>query len=196
MREICEVLLEGEVAIRSRPGTAIRNQSTGEVVYTPPDEYEGIREKMDELERFIHNGAPLDPLICLPLIHYQFEAIHPFEDGNGRTGRILSILYLVKRGLLRIPVLYLSRFIIGHKNDYYRLLREVTEDQEWEESILFMLQAVEETAAWTRERITAIHGLLEETTLRCREELPPNVYSRELVKLIFVQPYLQDRVRG
>jgi len=189
LREICEVLLEGEVAIRSRSGTTIRNLSSGEVIYTPPDEYEGIREKMDELERFIHNGAPLDPLICLALIHYQFEAIHPFEDGNGRTGRILNILYLVERGLLRIPVLYLSRFIIGHKNDYYRLLREVTENQDWEGWILFMLQAVEETAVWTHERITSIRELLEETTLRCRKELPPNVYSRELVELIFVQPY-------
>jgi Fic family protein len=163
--------------------------STGEVVYTPPDEYEVIREKMNEFERFIHDGAPLDPLICLALIHYQFEAIHPFEDGNGRTGRILNILYLVERELLRIPVLYLSRFIIGHKNDYYRLLREVTERQDWEGWILFMLQAVEETATWTHARINAIHHLLDETTARCREDLPTNVYSRELVELIFVQPY-------
>jgi len=95
----------------------------------------------------------------------------------------------VERGLLRIPVLYLSRYIIGHKNDYYRLLREVTENQEWEGWILFMLQAVEETAVWTHERIIAIHDLLEETTFRCRENLPSNVYSRELVELIFVQPY-------
>jgi Fic family protein len=189
LREICEILLDGEVAIRSHSGTTIRNQSTGEVIYTPPDEYEVIMEKMDELERFMHNGAHLDPLICLALIHYQFEAIHPFEDGNGRTGRILNILYLVDRALLRIPVLYLSRFIIGHKNDYYRLLREVTEHQEWEGWILFILQAVEETATWTHERINAIHHLLDETTARCREDLPSHVYSRELVELIFVQPY-------
>jgi Fic family protein len=191
LREVCEVLLDHEVQVRQSPGTQIENKSTGEVIYTPPDGGEILREKLDHLERFIRarDESPLDPLIRLALIHYQFEAIHPFEDGNGRTGRILNILYLVEQGLLDIPVLYLSRYIIEHKGDYYRLLRAVTEEQAWEEWVLFMLAAVENTSARTYERVRAIRHLLDETTMLCRENLPRQIYSRELVELIFVQPY-------
>jgi Fic family protein len=191
LREVCEVLLDHEVQIRLSPGTKIENKATGKVIYTPPDGGETLREKLDDLERFIQarDGSPADPLVRLALIHYQFEAIHPFEDGNGRTGRILNILYLVEQGLLDIPVLYLSRYIIEHKGDYYRLLRNVTEEQAWEEWVLFMLSAVEDTSARTYRRILAIRRLLDDTTAMCRENLPRQIYSRELVELIFVQPY-------
>ncbi len=123
--------------------------------------------------------------------HYQFEAIHPFVDGNGRTGRILNILALVQAGLLEIPVLYLSRYIIRNKGEYYRRLRGVTESGDWEGWLLYMLAAVEETAAWTTGRVQAIRELFEATTERCRRELPEYMYSRELVELLFVQPYVK-----
>jgi Fic family protein len=191
LRGICEVLLDHEVHYRTAPGTQIENKTTGEVVYTPPDGGTVLMEKLDQLETFIHlrDESPLDPLVRLALIHYQFEAIHPFEDGNGRTGRILNILYLVEQGLLDIPVLYLSRYIIDHKSDYYRLLRAVTEEQEWEAWVMFVLSAVRETSAGTYQRILAIRKLLDETTALCRENLPRKIYSKELVEMIFVQPY-------
>jgi Fic family protein len=191
LRGVCEVLLDHEVQYRTAPGTQIRNRTTGKVVYTPPDGGGVLREKMDHLESYIHlrDETPLDPLVRLALIHYQFEAVHPFEDGNGRTGRILNILFLVEQGLLDIPVLYLSRYIIDHKSDYYRLLRAVTEEQEWDAWVQFMLSAVEATSDGTYRRIVAIRKLLDETTALCRENLPRQIYSRELVELIFVQPY-------
>ena len=191
LRGVCEILLDHEVQYRQTATTNIGNKTTGEIVYTPPEGGELLREKLDQLENFIHirDESPLDPLVRLSLIHYQFEAIHPFEDGNGRTGRILNILYLVEQGLLDIPVLYLSRYIIEHKNDYYRLLRAVTEEQEWEPWVLFMLSAVENTSTGTYRRVLAIRKLLDETTVTCRENLPHQIYSKELVELIFVQPY-------
>ncbi|MEN6609230.1 MAG: Fic family protein, partial [Methanoregulaceae archaeon] len=191
LREVCEVLLDHEVQYRQSSSTTIENKTTGKVVYTPPEGGEILREKLDQLETFIRlrEESPLDPLVRLALIHYQFEAIHPFEDGNGRTGRILNILYLVEQGLLDLPVLYLSRYIIDHKSDYYRLLRAVTEEQEWEAWIQFMLTAVENTATGTHRRVLAIRTLLDETTARCRDALPKQVYSKELVELIFIQPY-------
>lgn len=135
----------------------------------------------------------LDPLIKLALVHYQFEAIHPFSDGNGRTGRIINILFLVLHGLLDLPVLYLSKAIIERKNDYYRLLRQVTEKQAWEPWVLYMLQAVEETAVFTRERILAIRELMNETMKRAHDDLPSRVYSKELIELLFQQPYTKGQ---
>ena len=120
--------------------------------------------------------------------HYQFEAIHPFADGNGRTGRVLNILFLIQEELLTLPILYLSRHIIAHKADYYRLLIEITREQAWEPWLLFMVQAVEETAHWTTAKIAAIRALVEHTTAHVRERLP-KIYSRELVDVIFEQPY-------
>jgi Fic family protein len=189
MIEVCRILRDTDIDVRKVPGTAIANQATGDVLYTPPEGESVIREKLYNLEEFMHAEDDLDPLIRLAVMHYQFEAIHPFHDGNGRTGRILNILYLVERGLLKIPVLYLSRYIIHNKSQYYRLLREVTEQQTWEPWILYMLTAVEETARGTCERIVAIRDLLEETVSSCREKLPGRVYSRELIDLVFVQPY-------
>jgi len=148
-----------------------------------------MRKKLRNLEEFLLVEDDLDPLVRMAVAHYQFEAIHPFSDGNGRTGRILNILFLVHAGLLRIPVLYLSRHLIQNKADYYRLLRGVTEDRAWEPWVLFMLTAVEATAAWTTSRILAIRDLFDQTLARCRAKLPPKVYSKELIELIFTQPY-------
>jgi Fic family protein len=148
-----------------------------------------MRKKLANLEEFLLGDDDLDPLVRMAVTHYQFEAIHPFMDGNGRTGRILNILFLIHTDLLRIPVLYLSRHLIQHKGDYYRLLRGVTEDGAWEKWVLFMLDAVEATANWTTNRILAIRDLFEQTLVRCRAKLPSKVYSKELVELVFTQPY-------
>lgn len=189
MCDICSALHDRPVDVRKTPGTRLANPATGEVVYTPPEGEKIIREKLSNLEQFIHEDNDLDPLIRMAVMHYQFEAIHPFSDGNGRTGRILNILFLISKGLLDIPVLYLSRYVIQHKSDYYSLLQGVTQKGEWESWIGFMLSAVEETANWTTQRITAIRTLLEDTLERCRRELPGNVFSKELIELIFSQPY-------
>jgi Fic family protein len=181
--------IKGNTAgIRQTPGTTIANAATREVVYTPPEGEGVIRDKLRDLEEFIHDGDGLDPLVRMALAHYQFEAIHPFTDGNGRTGRIVNVLLLVNEGLLDLPVLYLSKFIIDHRAEYYRLLRAVTEGQDWEPWILYMLRAVEETATFTRERIVSIRDLMEETG-EIVKALPGRVYSKELIEVIFRQPY-------
>jgi Fic family protein len=158
-------------------------------VFTPPEGENIIRNKLKNLEEYIHAENGIDPLIKLTLIHYQFEAIHPFTDGNGRTGRILDILYLTQKHLLDLPVLYLSKYIIEQKSDYYRLLRGVTENKEWEPWIGYMLDAVEQTALYTRDKIIAIRNLLIETLEFTKEKLPSRVYSKDLIELLFHQPY-------
>lgn len=187
--EVCSCLLNKRADIRKLPGTALKNPETGKVVYTPPVGQDIIRKKLDNLERFIHARGDLDHLIRLAIIHYQFEAIHPFYDGNGRTGRIINLLYLLEKELLNIPVLYLSRYIIDHKNQYYTLLRQVTGRQNWIEWILFMLRAVEDTAKQTTEKIRQIYDLLNKTVEFSKMNLPPKVYSKELIEMVFVQPY-------
>jgi Fic family protein len=186
---IVQTIKKNQAGIRSTPGTTISNSATGEVIYTPPEGEAVIREKLKNLEDFIHAEDDLDPLIKLALIHYQFEVIHPFSDGNGRTGRIINILFLILHDLLELPVLYLSKAIIDRKNDYYRLLRQVTEKEKWEPWVLYMLEAVEETAVFTRERILAIRELMAETMEKARKDLPKRVYSKELIELLFRQPY-------
>lgn len=186
---ICRTLLNSQIDVRAIPGTALSNQKTHEIVYTPPVGRDVLKDKLSNLEHYIHADDGIDPLIKLAVMHYQFEAIHPFSDGNGRTGRILNILYLVEQGLLRIPVLYLSGYIIKHKTDYYRSLRAVTEQNEWEAWVLFMLDAVEGTARWTCDRILDIRRLMEDTTAACKKQLPKAVYSKDLIESIFVQPY-------
>ena len=188
VRVVCTIK-KNEAGIRRVPGTAIVNAATGQIIYTPPEGEAVIRDKLKNLEEYIHSEDIIDPLIKMAIIHYQFEAIHPFLDGNGRTGRIISILFLVFRELLDLPVLYLSKYIIEHKNDYYRLLREVTEESLWEPWILYMLDAVEQTALFTRKRILAIRDLMTETLELAKEKLPRRVYSKELIELIFRQPY-------
>ena len=164
------------------------NEATGLVVYTPPEGQSLLRDKLSNWERFLHEAEELDPLIRLAIMHYQFEAIHPFTDGNGRTGRILNLLYLVDKGLLEIPVLYLSRHIIMNKKAYYDLLLEVTTKGLWEQWILFMLEAVRETAIWSTAKIQSIRQLLDQTAEQLRKAAP-RIYSRELTELIFVHPY-------
>jgi Fic family protein len=190
---IVQTIRENQTGIRRMPGTTIANAVTGEILYTPPEGEAVIRDKLKNLEDFIHGGDDLDPLIKLALVHYQFEAIHPFSDGNGRTGRIINILFLILHGLLDLPVLYLSKSIIERKNDYYRLLRQVTEQGLWEPWILYVLKAVEDTAVFTRERILAIRALMIETMERSRKELPARVYSMELIELLFRQPYTKGQ---
>ena len=187
--DIVRTIKKNQAGIRNIPGTAVANGVTGEVIFTPPEGESVIRDKLKNLEDFIHAEDSIDPLIKLAVIHYQFESIHPFSDGNGRTGRIINILYLVFRGLLELPVLYLSKYIIENKCEYYRLLRRVTEYADWEPWTLYMLNAVEDTALFTRERILAIRDLMEKTRLVAKEKLPGRVYSKELIDLLFRQPY-------
>lgn len=186
--DVCSTIKGVAMDIRRVPGTTLTNPATGETIYTPPAGEALLRDKLANWENFLHHGGDVDPLIRMAVAHYQFEAIHPFTDGNGRTGRIINLLYLLEQQLLTIPVLYLSHYIIRHKADYYRLLRGVTEEQVWEPWVLYMLEAVRTTANWTRDKIVAIRQLQEHTAEYVRERLPA-IYSRELVELTFVQPY-------
>jgi Fic family protein len=188
-----QTIKQNKAGIRNTPGTKIANPRTGEVVYTPPESETVIRNKLANLETWLHEPSDIDPLVKLAVLHYQFEAIHPFSDGNGRTGRLINILYLAQQNLLDQPVLYLSKYIIDHKGDYYRLLHAVTEKQEWQSWILFMLNAVEQTADSTRQRIADIRQLLETTLQKAKADLPARVYSKELIEILFHQPYIKVR---
>lgn len=186
--DVCQTIKGVAIDIRRTPGTALMNDRSGQVIYTPPDGETLIRDKLANWEQFLHAAEEIDPLVRMAIGHYQFEAIHPFVDGNGRTGRVLNLLYLVDQGLLDIPVLYLSKAIIEAKQDYYRLLLAVSTKQAWEPWILFMLTAVRSTARWTTSRIKSIRALIDETATRMKRDAPA-IYSRELTELIFVQPY-------
>ena len=184
---ICTKLRAVQTDIRKTPGTVLRDQNNN-VVYTPPVGEDSIRELLANWERFIHGDDDLDPLVKMAIAHYLFECIHPFPDGNGRTGRILNILYLIQSELLSLPILYLSRFILERRDDYYTLLRRVTEEGDWESWILFMLEAVESTSRWTTDKISIVRALMAETTEYVREKLP-KIYTHELVQALFAQPY-------
>ena len=185
---IQRVLEENNAGLRKLPGTSLKNAVTGQVIYTPPDDKEAILTLMKNLEDYINEEDEVSPLIKLAIQHYQFESIHPFYDGNGRTGRILNVLYLILCGLLDSPVLYLSDYIIKHKSDYYRLLQEVRTTDKWEDWILFMLKAVEETSRQTIQQIGSIKTLFARTQERVKSEAP-KMYNKELLELIFEQPY-------
>ena len=185
--EIAQLIKEAQFDIRTLPGTRIAN-GKGETIYTPPEGEGVIRDKLRELENFMHAEDGLDVLVKMALVHYQFEAIHPFPDGNGRTGRILNILYLVDQGLLNLPVLYLSRYIIDHKAAYYEGLRRVTEEGAWQDWVLYMLDAVEQTSIRTHGQITEILALMESVRERVQREAP-GIYSKDLIEQIFKQPY-------
>ena len=185
---VCSEIKGRAMDIRKVTGTALRNGVNGEVIYTPPEGERLIRDKLANWETFIHNNEALDPLIILAVAHYQFEAIHPFLDGNGRTGRVLNSLLLIEKGLLHLPILYLSRYIIEHKADYYRLLLDVTVNQNWQDWLLYFLKGIEETAIWTLSKIEAIKALSIETKRYIQQSLP-HLYSLELVELLFEQPY-------
>lgn len=185
--EIVRLIKQVEIDIRAVPGTVLKND-LNEVVYTPPTGANIIREKLANLEQFIHSENDLDPLIKMAVMHYQFEAIHPFSDGNGRTGRIVNLLFLVEQGLMDIPVLFLSRYIIANRQDYYHGLRQVTEHQDWENWLLFMLVAVETTAQQTWEQVRRILALMEAVREQVKREAP-QIYSKDLIEAIFKHPY-------
>jgi len=192
---ICSRIKGEEMIVRSVPGTRIASARTGAIVYTPPERKQSLRDLLTNWEEFLHepdDHAALDPLVRMAVAHYQFEAIHPFTDGNGRTGRVINSLFLVQRGLLDRPILYLSRFIIAHKADYYRLLLEVTRDAAWEAWILYMLRGIEDTARWTVAKIEAIRQLTTMVTDHLRAK-HPKLYDRDLVDVIFEQPYCRIR---
>ena len=186
--EIQEILEQNDAGIRKQAGTNLKNAQTGEVIYTPPQDYETIQELLTNLEIYINEPNDIDSLINMAIIHHQFESIHPFYDGNGRTGRIINILYLILKDLLDIPVLYLSRYIITHKADYYRLLQEVRTEDKWEEWILYILEAVEQTSLETIELINRISDLIIKIQDKISQELP-KIYSKDLVEILFMHPY-------
>jgi Fic family protein len=188
--EIFRVLKRHDGGFRETPGTALKNDATGDTVYVPPQDKNDIAAHMSALERFINDdgASDLDPLVKMAIIHHQFESIHPFPDGNGRIGRIINVLYLARTGLLNIPFLYLSRYITAHKADYYRLLQSVRDEGEWEPWLLFMLAAVAETSAETLRLIDGLAALMADYKKRIRDN-HPRLYSQDLLNNLFRHPY-------
>lgn len=182
--------IEGNSAgFRSQGGTALKNDQTNQIVYVPPQTLVDIERHMQNLESYINQGdlCDWDVLVKMAIIHHQFESIHPFFDGNGRTGRIINILYLVQQGLLDTPVLYLSRYINKNKPDYYRLLQSVREGNTWEDWILFILEGVRETSFQTIRLIEEMKELMQAHKSKMRADT--NIYSQDLLNLIFSHPY-------
>lgn len=186
--DIQQVLEENKAGIRKLPGTALRNADTGKVIYTPSDDHHTILKLMKNLEVYLNERDDLSPLIKLAVQHYQFESIHPFYDGNGRTGRIINVLYLILHDLLESPILYLSSFIIKHKSDYYRLLQDVRIKNNWEEWVLFILRGVAQTATETIYQIREINTLFSATQEKIKKEAEKS-YNKELLELLFEHPY-------
>jgi len=184
---IVQCIKQNSASIRVTPGTTLSN-TKGEIIYTPPSGENVIREKLANLEKFINEDDTIDPLIKMALMHYQFEAIHPFADGNGRTGRILLLLYLKLSGLLDTPVIYLSEYIIKNKAEYYKRLGGVTENDEWESYILYMLDMIEETSIKGLERLNKITSAMEKTADKIKKKLP-KIYSKDLIEILFRLPY-------
>lgn len=182
-------LEDNEAGIRSLPGTKLSNPSTGEVVFIPPQHKEVIQKALDNLEQYINDDelSKVHPIIKMAIIHVQFESIHPFYDGNGRTGRIINMLYLIQKKLLDIPVLYLSRYIVQNKPEYYRLLQRVRTHNDWESWILYMLEGVKQTSIGTIEDIKQIREEMLRTKHQIRKEFP--FYSQDLINHIFRHPY-------
>lgn len=185
---ICSQIKGVDMQVRKVPGTALMNDKTGAIISTPPEGEKLLRDLLGNWEKFLHGQPELDPLVRMAVMHYQFEAIHPFTDGNGRTGRILNSLYLVQEGLLTMPILYLSRHIITTRDQYYAGLLAVTREQAWEEWLLYILDAVECTATWTTQLITQIRHVAGSTAGVVKTALP-KIYSRELIDTLFEQPY-------
>ena len=189
--EIVQCIKQNTAGIRVTPGTTLAN-TKGEVIYTPPTGETIIREKLANLETFINQDDTLDPLIKMALMHYQFEAIHPFADGNGRTGRILLLLYLKMERLLDIPAIYISEYIIKNKIEYYNKLRNVTENKDWEGFILYMLDMIENTANKSLIRLEKVISLMERMAKEIKTDLP-KVYSKDLIEIIFKLPYTKRK---
>ena len=190
IQQIQEAVELNNAGFRKLPGTKLLNDTTGKIVYTPPQDYQTIVSLMQNLEAFINDDSfmDVDPLIKMAIIHHQFESIHPFYDGNGRTGRIINILYLVQKELLHLPILYLSRYIIRHKNEYYRLLQEVREKSNWEEWIIFMLESIEQTAKESVILVSELKRLMQEYKQHIRNKFP-KMYSQDLINNLFKYPY-------
>ncbi|MDQ7043949.1 MAG: Fic family protein [Sulfurimonas sp.] len=186
--EIQGELEQNNAGVRKQSGTNLKNAHTGEVIFTPPQDYETLQNLLSNLEKFINEPNDVDPLVNMAIIHYQFETIHPFYDGNGRTGRIINILYLILKDLLDIPILYLSSYIIKNKSDYYRLLQEVRTEGKLKEWILFVLDGVEKTSLETIELVESIYRLMQETANSVKNELP-KIYSKDLIEALFMHPY-------
>src|SRR5690554_3869168 len=186
--DIQQILVGNAAGIRSTPGTVLKNDTTGEIVYTPPQDKSEILDLMTNFINHFNKQQDLSPLINLAILHYQFESIHPFYDGNGRTGRILNILYLILNDLIEVPILCLNSYIIANKQEYYRLLNQTNLTGKWEEWIMFMLKAVESTSKNTIERISSIKEQLDYTIIQVQKEAP-KIYRKELVELLFEQPY-------
>ena len=186
--QICSRIKGVDMQVRRVPGTALANDKTGEVIYTPPVGEDLLRTKLANWERFLHDAPDLDPLIRMAVGHYQFEAIHPFTDGNGRTGRVINSLYVVQQGLLSLPILVLSRYINANKADYYRLLLDVTRAQAWEPWVVFILKGVAQTSRWTIDKIAAMRALREATAAHVKK-VAPKIHSHEMMDVIFEQPY-------
>ena len=186
--QICSRLQGREMTIRAVPGTRIANPNTRQIIYAPPEGSDIIRDKLTAWERFVHSEDDLDPLVRMAVAHYQFEAIHPFHDGNGRTGRVINILMLIDAGLLHDPILYLSRAIIGRKNDYYRLLRAVTAEGAWIDWVAYMLETVRETAVSTTLKIEAIRNYQQEFAEQARDATFGG-RDAQFLAVLFEQPY-------
>jgi Fic family protein len=186
--ELASRIKQCEMNVRTITGTRIEESGRRNVIYAPPEGEQIIRTKLKNLEEYIHGDLTVDPLIKLAVIHYQFEAIHPFTDGNGRTGRIINVLYLVQQGLLKLPVLYLSKYFIDNRNEYYAGLRSVTETGKWEAWIQYILTAVEQTAIETKIKIVQIKETMDATQQEIKDKLP-KIYSKDLVELLFNYPY-------
>jgi Fic family protein len=188
--QVQSLIEENSAGFRKLPGTALKNEQTGETVYTPPQSYDEIVGLMNNLEKFMNDDSlsDWDPLVKMAIIHHQFESIHPFYDGNGRTGRIINMLYLVKEGLLHIPILYLSRYINQNKSTYYRLLQKVRLENAWEEWILFILEGIEQTSVQSIQIIQGIKELMLNHKRIIRSNLP-KIYSQDLLNNIFSHPY-------
>lgn len=185
---IADMVNGNTAGVRATPGTTLKNRQTGEVVYTPPEGKNVILGKLDNLERFINEDSVIDPLIRMAVIHYQFEAIHPFSDGNGRTGRIINLLFLEKCGLIEHPVLFLSRYIINNRDGYYEGLRGVTERGDWVTWIMYILRGVEETSRFMSKKIEDIIVARLEMKEAIRQGAS-SIYSKDLIDVLFSQPY-------
>lgn len=188
--EIYRIIKQNTGGFRTTPGTTLKNEATQQIVYTPPQTHDEIVKYMSNLEQYINDASlsDVDPLVKMAIIHHQFESIHPFSDGNGRTGRIVNILYLVLNGLLDLPVLYLSRYIIKNKGEYYRLLQKVRDDGDWESWILFLLKGIEETSQETIVLIQGIKALMAEYKKGIRSDLK-KIYTQDLLNNLFRHPY-------
>jgi len=188
--QIQNILVANDAGVRKQSGTILKNEATGETVYTPPQSYDEVMRLLQNLVEYINDDSmeDFDHLVKMAIIHFQFESIHPFYDGNGRTGRIINVLYLVLKDLLDLPILYLSRYIIRNKSDYYRLLQEVRVKESWSEWVAFMLDAVVETSQETTVLIENIETLMLQTKATLREKLP-KIYSKDLLEVLFLHPY-------